>query len=148
MNKQRFLLLTGITIAAASWAIRGPTAQETPAALPDPMDFGVVYEQFAFEAADTDGNNLISEGEFVRDAAAGFSGLDRNRDGKLTPEELGPHDPARFARVDANGDGVLTFTEVMSYKMRAFKAADTTYNDALSFDEIVASVTAEEGHAR
>ena len=148
MNKQRFLLLTCVTITAASWAMGGPTAQETPAALPDPMDFGVVYEEFAFEAADTDGNNLISEGEFVRDAAAGFSGLDRNRDGKLTPDELGPHDPARFARVDADGDGVLTFTEVMSYKMRAFKAADTTYDDALSFDEMVASVTEEEGHSR
>jgi hypothetical protein len=135
-------------ITTASWTARELYAQQTPADLPDPMDFGVVYEQFAFEAADTDGNNLISEGEFVRDAAAGFSGLDRNRDGKLTPEELGPHDPAKFARVDANGDGVLTFSEVMTYKMRAFKAADTTYNDALSFDEMVTSVTEEEGHSR
>src|SRR5512144_1501006 len=118
MYKQRFLLLTGITIAAASWAMRGPSAQELPAALPDPMDFGVVYEQFAFEAADTDGDNLISEGEFVRDAAAGFSGLDQNCDGKLTPDELGPHDPAKFARVDANGDGALTFEEVMAFKMK------------------------------
>ena len=107
-----------------------------------------MYEKLAFEAADTDGNNLISEGEFVRDAAAGFSGLDRNRDGKLTPEELGPHDPAKLARVDANGDGVLTFTEVMTYKMRAFKAADTNHDDSLSFDEMVKSVTEEEGQSR
>jgi hypothetical protein len=149
MNTQRcFLFATCITIATVSWATRDAHAQQAPAALPDPMDFGVMYEQFAFEAADTDGNNLISEGEFVRDAAAGFSGLDRNRDGKLTPEELGPHDPAKFARVDANGDGVLTFKEVMTYKMRAFKAADTTYDDALSFDEMVKSVTEEEGQSR
>jgi hypothetical protein len=137
-----------LTVGTAAWAITGAYGQQAPTALPDPMDFGVVYEQFAFEAADTDGNNLISEGEFVRDAAAGFSGLDRNRDGKLTPEELGPHDPAKFARVDANGDGVLTFSEVMTYKMRAFKAADTTYDDALSFDEMVTSVTQEEGQSR
>lgn len=149
MNTQRCLLLLAcITIATVSWTMGGAHAQQAPAALPDPMEFGVEYEMFAFEAADTDGNNLISEGEFVRDAAAGFSGLDRNRDGKLTPDELGPHDPVKFVRVDANGDGVLTFKEVMTYKMRAFKAADTTYDDALSFDEMVNSVTEEEGHSR
>lgn len=131
------VLAFGLTSAHA-WA------QPAPQKLPDPMDFGVFYEEFAFEAADTDGNNLISEGEFVRDAAAGFSGLDRNHDGKLTPQELGPHDPAKFARVDANKDGVLTFPEVMTYKMKAFKQADTTYDDALSFDEMVAAVKAEE----
>jgi hypothetical protein len=141
-------MLTGLTIATVSWTLGSAWAQEPPAPLPDPMEFGTAYEMFAFEAADTDGNNLISEGEFVRDAAAGFSGLDRDRDGKLTPEELGPHDPAKFARVDADGDGVLTFTEVMTYKMRAFKAADTTYDDALSFDEMVKFVTEEEGYSR
>ena len=147
-TKRCVRLLACVTIAAASWTMRSAVAQEAPASLPDPMDFGVAYEMFAFEAADTDGNNLISEGEFVRDAAAGFSGLDRNRDGKLTPDELGPHDPAKFARIDANGDGALTFTEVMTYKMKAFRAADTTYDDALSFDEMVKSVTEEEGYSR
>lgn len=147
-TKRHFQFLACIAIATASWAVTGAYAQQAPADLPDPTEFGVAYEMFAFEAADTDGNNLISEGEFVRDAAAGFSGLDRNRDGKLTPEELGQYDPAKFARVDANGDGVLTFNEVMTYKMRAFKAADTTYDDALSFDEMVTSVTQEEGHSR
>ena len=52
------------------------------------MDFGVVYEKIAFEAVDTNGDNVVSEGEFARDAAAAFSGLDRNRDGKLSAEEL------------------------------------------------------------
>lgn len=141
------LLLSCFTIGTTAWAINGAYAQQDTE-LPDPMEFGVMYEKLAFEAADTDGDNLISEGEFVRDAAAGFSGLDRNRDGKLTPEELGSHDPAKFARVDANNDNVLTFTEVMTYKMRAFKAADTNYDDALSFDEMVKSVTEEEGQSR
>lgn len=57
------------------------------------MDFGVFYQQFAFEAADTDGNNLVSEAEFVRDAAVAFSGLDTDHDGKLTPNELDPTIP-------------------------------------------------------
>jgi hypothetical protein len=147
MTGRNYLLLS-FTFATATLAAGSAYAQQAPADLPNPEEFGTAYEMFAFEAADTDGNNLISEGEFVRDAAAGFSGLDRNRDGKLTPEELGPHDPAKFARVDANGDGALTFTEVMTYKMRAFKAADTNYDDALSFDEMVKSVTQEEGQTR
>ena len=38
-----------------------------------------------------------------------FSQLDRNGDGKLTPDEL--TDPATFKRLDANGDGVVTLDE-------------------------------------
>lgn len=141
MKKRNYFILSScFTVLAAAWSTSGVWAQQ----LPDPMDLGVSYEELAFEAADTDGNNLVSEGEFVRDAAAGFSGLDRNRDGKLTPEELGPHDPERFARVDADSDGMLTFSEVMTYKMRAFRAADKNNDDALSFDEIVESVRAEQ----
>ena len=90
-----------LTVAAASWAATTAWAGYT-AELPDPMDFGVVYEKIAFEAADTDGNNLVSEGEFARDAAAAFSGLDRNHDRKLTPDELGT---ASVAHIDVNGDG-------------------------------------------
>jgi hypothetical protein len=138
------LLVSGFTSLALGLGASQAFAQPAPQELPDPMDFGVMYEQFAFEAADTDGNNLISEGEFVRDAAAGFSGLDRNHDGKLTPQELGPHDPAKFAHIDTNRDGVLTFPEVMTFKMKAFKEADTTYDDGISFDEMVDSVKAEE----
>jgi Ca2+-binding EF-hand superfamily protein len=67
-----------------------------------------VYERLAFDAADIDGDGFISEAELARDAAAGFSGLDQDRSETLTPEELGPHDPALFSRVDRDGDGVLT----------------------------------------
>lgn len=142
MKKGECLLLSAsLTLLTAGWTTSGAWAQQ----LPNPMDFGVVYEELAFEAADTDGNNLISEGEFVRDAAAAFSGLDRDHDGKLTPEELGSPDPAKFAKIDANGDGVLTFSEVMTYKMKAFRAADKNNDDALSFDEMVSAVTAEVG---
>jgi hypothetical protein len=38
-----------------------------------------------------------------------FRQLDRNGDGKLTPDEL--TDPATFKRLDANGDGVVTLEE-------------------------------------
>jgi Ca2+-binding EF-hand superfamily protein len=113
--------------------------------LPDPMDLGRDYEIFAFEAADTDGNNLISEAEFARDAAAAFAGLDRNRDGKLSPQELGLKELTPFNRIDANGDGALTFTEVMEFKIKAFRAADKNRDGAFSFDEIVNAVREEVG---
>jgi hypothetical protein len=137
------LVSLAATCAVGAWAT-GAAAQKPVTVLPDPMDLGFAYEAIAFEAADTDGNNLISEGEFVRDAAAGFAGLDANRDGRLTPAELGLHDAGQFAKVDANADGVLTFPEVMTYKMKAFTAADRD-GDGLSFDEIVSSVKAEVG---
>ena len=41
----------------------------------------VAYERFAFDAADTNGDGFVSEGELARDAAAGFSGLDKDRSG-------------------------------------------------------------------
>ena len=71
----------------------------------------------------------------------------RTADGKLTPGELGPHDPALFSEVDANGDGVLTFTEVMANKVRAFKAGDKNQDGGLSFEEMVEIVEIETGAA-
>lgn len=130
-------------------AIAGPVVLAASDAsaqkLPDPMEFGTVYEELAFEAADTDGNNLVSIGEFARDAAAAFSGLDTNHDGRLTPGEMQPHQGVSFSRVDTNSDGALTFDEVMIFKMQAFKTADTNQDDALSFDEMVNSVKSEVG---
>ncbi len=144
-QRSRVPVLMCLTVAATVWATGSMAAPPVVTVLPNPMDLGFAYEAIAFEAADTNGDNLISEGEFVRDAAAGFAGLDADRDGKLTPAELGPHDPKLFAKVDANGDGVLTFPEVMNYKMKAFRAADQNKDDALTFDEIVDSVKAELG---
>lgn len=146
MHRLKLLsLAAGLAMASAGWTGMATAGEAAGGVfLPaDPMDFGPFYEQFAFEAADSDGNDLISEGEFVRDAAAGFAGLDANHDGKLTPAELGPHDPKRFGRVDANNDGFLTFKEVMTYKMKAYTAADRNKDGGVSFDEMVESVKAE-----
>jgi hypothetical protein len=104
-----------------------------------------VYERLAFDAADTDGDGLVSEAELARDAAAGFSGLDADRSETLTPEELGPHDPTMFSRVDANGDGALTFSEVMTNKTQAFEEGDENEDGGLSFEEMVDAVEAELG---
>lgn len=106
------------------------------------------YERLAFEAADTDADQLVSEAELARDAAVGFSSLDKDRSRTLTRSELGPHDPARFSRIDANGDGALTFSEVMSNKTRAFMAGDKDGDGALSFEEMVEAASSDQGAAR
>jgi Ca2+-binding EF-hand superfamily protein len=138
-GSSRDFWFAGVMMGLLAMEMTGASAQE----LPDPMDFGVVYEELAFEAADTDGNNLVDEGEFARDAAAAFSGLDAERDGKLTPQELELRDASGFTRIDANSDGVLTFKEVMTFKMKAFGAADKNQDGALSFDEMVDAVRSE-----
>lgn len=137
---RRYPLAFCLSMALAGWAGAASAADTVP---DDPMDLGPAFQKVAFDAADTDGDNLISEAEFARDAAAAFAGLDENRDRKLTPKELGPHDPAQFKKVDANGDGVLTFKEVMTFKMKAFRAGDKTGDGKLSYEEMVESVKAE-----
>jgi Ca2+-binding EF-hand superfamily protein len=106
------------------------------------------YERIAFEAADTNDDGLVSEAEFARDAATGFSTLDKDGSLTLTPEELGPHDPAKFSRLDANGNGALTFSEVMANKIRALQEGDKNRDGGLSFEEMMESVEAEEGIGR
>ena len=118
--------------AAQAWAQTGP-------------EFTI--EEIAFIAADTDGNNVVSEAEMARDAARGFATLDKDGSGTLTPEELGPHDAGQFKQVDANGDGVLSFAEVMANKMRALKAGDTDGDGGLTFEEMVTIVEKETGGA-
>jgi Ca2+-binding EF-hand superfamily protein len=105
----------------------------------------LVQERFGFTAADTDGDDFISEAELARDAAAGFSGLDKDRSGTLTPQELGPHDPSLFARVDRNGDGVLSFSEIIVHKVGGFEKADRDGDGLVSFEEMVDEARSELG---
>lgn len=131
----------GLGLAAAAGCFGAAGAQT----MPDPMSYGKVWEEIAFEAADTNGDNLVDAGEFARDAAAAFVELDRNADRRLTAAELGSDAAKAFARIDANADGGLTFVEIMNYKMKAFTAADANHDDAISFDEMIGAVNAEIG---
>jgi Ca2+-binding EF-hand superfamily protein len=129
-------------LAVTFVAVAVGTAEAQPA---DEIFTANVQERLGFDAADTNGDNFISEAELARDAAAGFSGLDGDHDGSLTPEELGPHDPALFARVDRNGDGVLTFDEIIVHKVSGFEKADRNGDGLVSFDEMVEEAESELG---
>lgn len=132
----------GLVVGAAlMWSNGSATAQQAVAT--DQL----VRERLAFDAADTDGDGVVSEAELARDAARGFATLDRNGSETLTPDELGPHAPAQFSRVDANGDGALTFKEVMTNKVRALNEGDKNQDGGLSFEEMTVIVGAETGGA-
>jgi Ca2+-binding EF-hand superfamily protein len=143
MHCRRYARALFLGFAMAAWSVAGANAEQGKGDPDDPMDLGPAFQKVAFDAADTDGDGLVSEAEFTRDAAAAFAGLDANRDRKLTPAELGLHDSAQFKKVDANGDGVLTFKEVMTFKMKAFEAGDKSGDGKLSYGEMVESVKAE-----
>ncbi len=138
---RRGLLAIGVATVAATAA----SAQQPETPTKDVMAYGDTYEQLAFIAADRDSDGVVSEAEFVRDAAAAFTDLDANNDRRLASGELAPHDPADFAEVDADGDGFLTFTEVMRFKMQAFEAANVDNDEGLSFAEMEESVEEEVG---
>lgn len=121
-----------------------PAGAAEPGYLSLPGCVGCSPERLAFDLADTDGDGKVSEAEMTTDAAAGFAGLDRDGSMTLTPEELGPHDPAWLAKVDTNHDGVLSFAEVMRHKLKAWAAGDRDRDGGLSFEEMVEIVRAEE----
>ncbi|MFZ1416129.1 MAG: EF-hand domain-containing protein [Defluviicoccus sp.] len=139
----RVILASAFGAALIAVAGVGPGLAQQPRSAIEA--YGAAAEDFAFDAADTDGDDKISEAELARDAAAGFSGLDADRSGTLTSGELEAHDPARFARVDKNGDGRLSFKEVMAHKSRAFNEADKDKDGYLSFKEMRDAVAAEVG---
>ena len=78
----------------------GALAQQAASPTMPAGEIELTYEQIAFDAADTNGDGVVSEGELARDAAVGFATLDKDGSMTLTPAELGPHDPALFARND------------------------------------------------
>ena len=73
------MLLAPVSLSSSAWvavamilgAIGPAAAQADPSIPPD------AAERVAFDAADTNDDGYVSEGELARDAAAGFSGLDR-----------------------------------------------------------------------
>lgn len=117
----------------------------TGAAASSADDCECLYERLAFEVADTDDDGFINEGEFTRDAAAGFSGLDDDHAGFLTLDELENPDPVAFALIDTDGNGQLSFSEVMTFKLEAFVAADADGDGFLSFNEMYDAAVAQIG---
>lgn len=105
------------------------------------------------DALDTDGDGVISAEE-IRKATESLKKLDKNKDGKLTAEELGwpPQMPdfgrggrgpgggpgfvERLRSRDANGDGKVTAAELPKSMQFLIRLGDTDGDGALDAKEI------------
>lgn len=115
---------------------------------------------------DTSGKGYITQDDVVAAAQARFAKLDKNGDGKLTPDELtapGMHAHARFAsanaatsnpqwqqkraemkqkyfdRIDTNHDGVITQAEYVAAATARFNKADTNGSGEITAQQIASS---------
>lgn len=103
---------------------------------------------------DKAGKGYVTEDEFVAAAKTRFAKLDRNNDGKLTPDELSVHAnkapkhvqfaQRRFDKLDGNHDGVVTLSEYLAAANAKFKELDIAGNGHVTADEIADSPQAHE----
>ena len=106
---------------------------------------------------DAAGNGYVTQDEFVAAAKTRFAKLDRNGDGKLTPDELdmprGDKAPSpqraqfaqrRFDKLDSNHDGVVTLNEYVAEAVAKFNKLDVAGNGRVTAEEIANSPTAHE----
>lgn len=89
---------------------------------------------------DTTGNGYVTQDEFMAATTKRFARLDRNGDGKLSPDELGK----RFDKLDANHDGVVTRDEFLAAATTMYRQFDTQHNGRVTASEIAASPKAQE----
>ena len=102
----------------------------------------------AFDAADRNGDGVISREEFEATRAENFSRRDRNQDGFIDSADLGQRAAARPAladgigraqqRMDVNGDGKLSKEEFVKGGLDLFERADTDGNGSIDAKELQA----------
>ena len=97
-------------------------------------------------AADGNGDGVVDEAEFARDAIVAFAALDKNDDGVLTPDELSGAGSGDFADADLNHDGRLTLDEVRTKRLEDFVAMDRNRDGVLTVDEVLAFQGANGGY--
>ena len=101
---------------------------------------------------DSAGKGYVTQDEFVAAAKARFAKLDRNGDGKLTPDELetprgdkalsdkrAQFGERRFEKLDANRDGVVTLNEYLAAATSKFKELDVAGNGHVTAEEMANS---------
>ena len=112
---------------------------------------------------DTTGNDYVTQDEFVAAAKRRFAKLDRNGDGKLTPDELrfgrgwkggngatqgsgkgAAFAAQRFEKLDANHDGFVTADEYVAAATALFRQFDTAGNGKVTAAEIEAAPKTQE----
>jgi Ca2+-binding EF-hand superfamily protein len=106
---------------------------------------------------DSAGHGYVTQDEFVAAAKTRFAKLDRNNDGRITPDELSSprrdkpmsdkraqFAEQRFEKLDANHDGVVTLNEYVAAAIAKFKELDAAGNGRVTPEEIANSPRAHE----
>jgi len=103
-----------------------------------------------FESADTNGDGVITRGEFHAARERLFARLDRNGDGFIDKEDLSGRLAGRrkaqerlaelVTQLDEDGDGRISRTEFVDGATPLFDRADTDHNGELSKDEVAAAL--------
>lgn len=107
-----FLLLTG---AFLLWQSRAEQSSSLPPAPPPRGAGSALLSSQPLEAPEASGKTREERR---------FSRADKDKDGKIEPEELlGPRRKA-FAKLDTNGNGALSFEEWAAKTIGKFKGAD------------------------
>ncbi|HEV7310886.1 EF-hand domain-containing protein [Ensifer sp.] len=83
-------------------------------------------------ALDANKDGAVDRSEYERFMTAAFAGLDKNKDGSLSPDETKQAlNAQQFAATDANSDGKVTQKEFLDRVMADFKTADRSGDGAL-----------------
>ncbi len=101
------------------------------------VELDLEFLQAAFEAADTDGDGRIDEGELAADTVAAFVAVDSNGDDHLSAEELREAGVASIGTLDVDKNESLTIVEVMNAKIVEFQNADANSDGELWPEEIL-----------
>jgi hypothetical protein len=101
-----------------------------------------------FDAADTNGDGVITREEFHAARERAFAQLDRNSDGYIDKDDLSSRLAGRrkaqerltqlVAQLDKDGDGRVSKAEFVDGPTPLFDRADTDHNGELSRDEVAA----------
>ena len=118
--------------------------------------------EFMVRHLDKAGNGYITQDEVIAAAQKRFARMDKNGDGKLTPDEFTPRHGHRatadaaqnerrtefaqthFTKLDMNHDGVVTQDEFVAAATARFQQLDTQGTGKVTAAEITASPKAQE----
>lgn len=93
---------------------------------------------------DASGKGYISQDDVVAAAQARFARMDKNGDGKLTPDELtapGHHARAKLASTDAAASNPQWQQKRAAFKQTYFDRIDTNHDGVITQDEYIAAAT-------
>ncbi len=152
--KHRFLFLCGLFLAGATvtFAQQPGDAPRVPNAPPRPRRVSLLQT-----ALDSDTDGVLSAQE-IASAPAHLLLLDKNKDGKLTGDELRPPVPpvdptvaemvARLMEFDSDKSGTLSKDELPEQLGSIFAQADANRDNILTNAELTALVEKQEAEAK